>query len=198
LWWVWVKKFWVSHLWFGFGFENFPLKMSNFSIFSYGSIKIFSCQVKKYRSQRQVGLLFTAGRVRAHLYLILSCKNKQAYTALGCVIPLWEKNLRQSILVQPTRIFNIPNETHKKNSQLLIITKNMINKLINLFLSFESPISPVIDICISLILASSLWFRLSWPPPNKSESKSSENSNALWTEKRNSLFQKRQSHCWLK
>jgi len=46
----------VSHLWFGFEFGKFPLKMSIFLIF-------FSLgRVKKYLGQRQVGLLFTAGQ----------------------------------------------------------------------------------------------------------------------------------------
>jgi len=38
---------WVSHLWFGCEFGKFPLKMSNFSI--------FSLWVKKYPGQRRVG-----------------------------------------------------------------------------------------------------------------------------------------------
>jgi len=40
---------WVSHLWFGFEFGKFALKMSNFSIFfALGQKKISSSQVKKY------------------------------------------------------------------------------------------------------------------------------------------------------
>jgi len=42
----------VSHLWFGFGFGKFPLKTSNFSIFSpFLSKKISSGWVKKYPGQ---------------------------------------------------------------------------------------------------------------------------------------------------
>jgi len=52
----------VSHLCFGVGFRKFPLKMSNFSIFSLGVKKISSGRVKKYPDQRRVGLLFTAGQ----------------------------------------------------------------------------------------------------------------------------------------
>jgi len=44
----------VSPLWFGF--EKFPLKMSNFSIFSLLVIKISSDWVKKYPGQRRVSL----------------------------------------------------------------------------------------------------------------------------------------------
>jgi len=51
----------VSHLWFGFG--KFPLKISNFSIFSTsGQNKISSGWVKKYPCQRRVCLLFSAGQ----------------------------------------------------------------------------------------------------------------------------------------
>jgi len=68
---------WVSHLWFGSGFEKFPLKIPNFSIFSPLGHKISSVWVKNYPVQRWVSLLFTAGQkyaqvrlgwVRAHLY----------------------------------------------------------------------------------------------------------------------------------
>jgi len=51
---------WISHLWFGFG--KFPLKTSNFLIFSLRVKKISSGSVKKYLRQRQVSLLFTAGQ----------------------------------------------------------------------------------------------------------------------------------------
>jgi len=70
LWWVCVKRFWpgsgrVSHLWFGF--RKFPLKMSNFSI--------FSIRMKKYLGQRQVSYYRSkvsfgrvgSGRVKASL-----------------------------------------------------------------------------------------------------------------------------------
>jgi len=57
----------VSHLWFGFGFGKFPLKMSNFSIF-------FPSGPKKYLQVRSTGQLHfywgskvSSGRVRAHL-----------------------------------------------------------------------------------------------------------------------------------
>jgi len=66
----------VGHLWFGFGFGKFSLKMSNFSIFSLRVKKISLGWVKKYPGQRHVGLLFSAGQKyawvgsRSHLYLI--------------------------------------------------------------------------------------------------------------------------------
>jgi len=44
----------ISHLWFGFGFGKFTLKIPNFSI--------FSLRVKKYPGQRHVGLLSTASQ----------------------------------------------------------------------------------------------------------------------------------------
>jgi len=52
----------VSHSWFGFELEKFPLKMSNFSIFSLRVKKISSGWVYKYPGQRRVSLLFTAGQ----------------------------------------------------------------------------------------------------------------------------------------
>jgi len=57
----------VSHLWFGFEFGKFPLKMSNFSIFSLQIKKISSGQVGKYPGQRRVGLLLTAGQKKARV-----------------------------------------------------------------------------------------------------------------------------------
>jgi len=44
---------------------KFPLKMSNFSIFPFGSKNNYSGWVKKYPSQRRVGLLFSAGQKNA-------------------------------------------------------------------------------------------------------------------------------------
>jgi len=44
----------VSHLWLGFGFGKFPLKIS-------------SGQVKKYLGQRRVGLLYTASQKYARV-----------------------------------------------------------------------------------------------------------------------------------
>jgi len=44
---------WVSHLWFGSGFQKFQI------------FQFFSCQVKKCLGQRQVGLLFAAGQKNA-------------------------------------------------------------------------------------------------------------------------------------
>jgi len=55
----------VSHLWFGIG--KFPLKTSNFTIFSLQVKKISSSWVKKYPGQRWVCLLFTAGQKYAWL-----------------------------------------------------------------------------------------------------------------------------------
>jgi len=53
----------VSHLWFVFEQGKFPLKMSNFSIFLFGSKKrSLRGWVEKYPGQGQVGLLFTAGQ----------------------------------------------------------------------------------------------------------------------------------------
>jgi len=53
---------WVSHLWYGFGFGKFPLKIPNFSIFSFWIKKISSGRVQKYLGQRRVSLLFTASQ----------------------------------------------------------------------------------------------------------------------------------------
>jgi len=53
----------VSHLWFGFEFQKFPQKTSNFSIFfTFGSKKISFGRVGKYPGQSQVSLLFSAGQ----------------------------------------------------------------------------------------------------------------------------------------
>jgi len=57
---------WVSHLWFGFGFGKFPLKISNFSIFPLLIKKYTLGWVKKYPGQRQVDLLL---RVKSMLWL---------------------------------------------------------------------------------------------------------------------------------
>jgi len=48
---------WVNPLWFGFGFGNFPLKISNFQFF-----QISLGQFKKYPGQRRVSLLYTASQ----------------------------------------------------------------------------------------------------------------------------------------
>jgi len=65
---AWVGTSWVSHLWFGFGFGNFPLKISNFSIFCpSGSKKMSSAWVKKYPGQSGVGLLFTPDQKHARV-----------------------------------------------------------------------------------------------------------------------------------
>jgi len=53
----------VSHLWFGFEFQKFPLKMSNFLIFfSSGQKNIATGRVGKYLDRNRVGLLYTAGQ----------------------------------------------------------------------------------------------------------------------------------------
>jgi len=63
---------WVSHLWFGFGFGKFPLKITIFSIFSpFGSKKISSGQ-KVPGSKTGWPLIYygskvCSGWVRAHL-----------------------------------------------------------------------------------------------------------------------------------
>jgi len=64
---------WVSHLWFGLEFGKFPLKMSNFSIFSL-RIKnnCFGSGPKAPRSKPGRPLIYcgskvSSGRVRAHL-----------------------------------------------------------------------------------------------------------------------------------
>jgi len=51
---LWLGSGWVSHLWFGFEFGKFPLKMSIFC--PSGEKNLFGS------SQRWVGLLFTAGQ----------------------------------------------------------------------------------------------------------------------------------------
>jgi len=61
------QNFWprlgrVTHLWFRFGLRKFPLKITNFQFFSFGSKNISPGGVKKYPGQRWVGLLFTAGQ----------------------------------------------------------------------------------------------------------------------------------------
>jgi len=53
---------WVSHLWIGFGFGKFNLKIPNFQFFPLRVKKISLGWVKKYLGQRQVSLLFTAGQ----------------------------------------------------------------------------------------------------------------------------------------
>jgi len=52
---------WAYHLWFGFGFGKFPLKITNFSIFSLRIKKFSLGRVKKY-GQRRVSLLFSPGQ----------------------------------------------------------------------------------------------------------------------------------------
>jgi len=51
---------WVSHLWFGFGFGKFPLKTSNFSIFSLWVKKNLLGSGQKVPGSRAGWLLFTA------------------------------------------------------------------------------------------------------------------------------------------
>jgi len=64
---------WVSHLWFGFAFGKFPLKMSNFSIFSLRVKKnILGSGPKVPRSKADQPLIYcrskvSSGRVRVHL-----------------------------------------------------------------------------------------------------------------------------------
>jgi len=54
---------WVSHLWFGFRFGKFPLKVSNFSVFSPRVKKKYLRVVSKStRVKGGKGLLFTAGQ----------------------------------------------------------------------------------------------------------------------------------------
>jgi len=58
----------VSHLWFGFEFGKYPLKMSNFSIFSLQhQKKISSGRVKKYPGQPLIfcGSKVSSNRVRS-------------------------------------------------------------------------------------------------------------------------------------
>jgi len=50
----------VSDLWFGF--EKFPLKIPNFSIFALWVKKISSDRFKKYLGQSRASLLFTTGQ----------------------------------------------------------------------------------------------------------------------------------------
>jgi len=52
----------VSHFWFRFEFGKFPLKTSNFSIFSLWVKKISSGCIREYPGQRWVSLLFTTGQ----------------------------------------------------------------------------------------------------------------------------------------
>jgi len=64
----------VSHLWFGYGFGKFPLKMSNFSSFCpSGQKKVIGLGQKvpgPEPSQPLIycGSMICSGRVRAHLY----------------------------------------------------------------------------------------------------------------------------------
>jgi len=63
----------VSHLWFGFEFQKFPLKMSNFSIFfPSGQKKLLrvrseSTRVEARSESTRVSLLFTAGQKEARV-----------------------------------------------------------------------------------------------------------------------------------
>jgi len=67
----------VSHLWFGLKFGKFPLKMSNFSIFSpSGQKKLLrvgseSTRVRAGSASYYCGSKVSSGRVRAHHYNIL-------------------------------------------------------------------------------------------------------------------------------
>jgi len=45
-----------SHLWFGFGFGNFHLKIPIFQFFAIQVKKTSSCRVKKYPGQTRVSL----------------------------------------------------------------------------------------------------------------------------------------------
>jgi len=55
----------ASHLWFGFGFGKFPLKIPNISIFFHSAPKKISWgRVKKYPGQRRVGLKSVLGLVQ--------------------------------------------------------------------------------------------------------------------------------------
>jgi len=61
---VWLGQFfvalgWVSHLWLGFGFGKFPLKIANFSIFFLQIKKLFGS------GQKGVNLLFKYARVKS-------------------------------------------------------------------------------------------------------------------------------------
>jgi len=64
---------WFSHLWFGFEFGKFPLKMSNFSIFFPSDKKKSlwvgseSSQVEGGAASSYCGSKVSSGRVRAHL-----------------------------------------------------------------------------------------------------------------------------------
>jgi len=81
----------VSHLWFGFGFGKFPLKITNFQFFcSSNQQKILMGRAKKYPGQSQASLLFTADQKYArvgsgpistkdsfnHAIMIKDCKSK--------------------------------------------------------------------------------------------------------------------------
>jgi len=67
----------VSHLWFGYGFGNFPLKMSNFLVFCPSGQKKCHCVGSKSTQVRArsasyllwVKGMFGSGRVSAHLLL---------------------------------------------------------------------------------------------------------------------------------
>jgi len=61
---------WVSHLWFGFEFGRFPLKMSNFSIFFLWTKQISSGRVKKYLGSK-------AG------WPLIYCRSKVSSTRVG-------------------------------------------------------------------------------------------------------------------
>jgi len=68
-----VGSGWVSHLWFGYGFGKFPLKMSNISIFSpLGKKNVIRSGQKVLGSEPGRPLIYCGskvcpGRVRTHL-----------------------------------------------------------------------------------------------------------------------------------
>jgi len=91
-----------SHLWFGFGFGKFPLKIPNFQYLSHRIKKITSVWVKKYWVI-YYGSKVCSGRVRAQLYPLL-LKSLQKFC------PIQEKMIdalrKVSVSVQ---LFHVPN-----------------------------------------------------------------------------------------
>jgi len=105
----------VSHPWFGFG--KFPLKKSNFSIFSLGVKKnIFRLGQKVPQSKAGRPLIYcgskiSSGRVRAHLYFLHSCD----LITMG-KFSVWVFLCNRRIFMR----INFQNRNHKTNAKTFI------------------------------------------------------------------------------
>jgi len=69
---LWLGSGWVSHLWFGFSLENFPLKCQIFQFLPFGSKNLYRLGrkvpgLKAGQPLIYCGAKVSSGRVRAHL-----------------------------------------------------------------------------------------------------------------------------------